>query len=185
MQSQICKLMNLSSDRRNWQSPVTQLSAKSKSLFWRCFNLLVHSIILTLISSPSLFGPFGTRGGDRSAHEPFPFSWTPGGSDLLKNRLSVWSGDHWVGQNRLIVIRGDPYKWGQSSLWAPKCKKKTFFSNSNILGNMWLRTLGTWATTRWATVNLGHQEIGQLGNLGPSSRWPKFARPFPTYLTYI
>ena len=44
--------------------------------------------------------------------------------------ISVWSGDHWVGQK--CLIRGGPYKWCQSCLWALKCKKT--FSNSYYRG---------------------------------------------------
>ena len=41
---------------------------------------------------------------------------------------------------------GDPHEWGQSCNWAPKCKKKTFFSNRNILGAKWLQK---WVLNRW------------------------------------
>ena len=59
----------------------------------------------------------------------------------MVKQLSVWSGDHWIGQKRLIFIRGDPYEWCQNCLWAPKCKEKCFFffSNSYISGTKWLR----------------------------------------------
>ena len=54
-------------------------------------------------------------------------------------KLFVRSGDHWVGQKRLIFKRGDSYKWCQSCLRALKCKKKNFCSNSYILGTKWPR----------------------------------------------
>ena len=49
------------------------------------------------------------------------------GDQMISLSLSDWSGDHWVGQKRLIFIRGDPYEWCQSCLWPPKCKGKAFF----------------------------------------------------------
>ena len=48
----------------------------------------------------------------------------------MVKKLSVLSGDRRVGQQRLIFIRGDPYEWCQSCLWAPKCKEKTFFQTA-------------------------------------------------------
>ena len=52
--------------------------------------------------------------------------------------LSVWSGEQrWVGQKRVIFIRG-PFEWDQSCLWAQKCKKILFFSNSFISETKWL-----------------------------------------------
>ena len=43
---------------------------------------------LTLLD-PAYFGPFKTRGEGISAPKLFPFSWTPRGSDLLKNGLTI------------------------------------------------------------------------------------------------
>ena len=34
--------------------------------------------------------------------------------------------------------KGGPLRMGPSCLWSPKCKKTTFFSNSNILWTNWL-----------------------------------------------
>ena len=48
----------------------------------------------------------------------------------MVKELTVWSGDHLVGQKRLIFKRGDPDEWCQSCLWAPKCKEKTFFQTA-------------------------------------------------------
>ena len=38
---------------------------------------------------PSTFGPFNTQGGADLPPTFFLFSWTPGGSDLLKNELTI------------------------------------------------------------------------------------------------
>ena len=32
----------------------------------------------------------------------------------VRNQVSVWSGDHRIGQKRLVFIRRGPYEWCQS-----------------------------------------------------------------------
>ena len=52
--------------------------------------------------------------------------------------LSVWSGDHWVGQKSLIFIRGTLTN-GAKVASERQNVRTTFFLNSNILGTKWLR----------------------------------------------
>ena len=54
-------------------------------------------------------------------------------------KLSVLIGGSLSWSETLIFIRGHPYECCQSCLWAPKCKKKNFFSNSYISGTKWPR----------------------------------------------
>ena len=41
-----------------------------------------------------------------------------------------------VGQKRPNFMRGDPYEWCQRYLGAPKCKKKLFFLQTAIPGEL-------------------------------------------------
>ena len=51
---------------------------------------------------------------------------------FMVKQLSVWWGNHWIGQWRLFFIRGDPYNRWQCCLLVLKCKEAIFFSNIYI-----------------------------------------------------
>ena len=168
MQPQICKLMNLSSDRRNWQSPVTQLSAKSKSLFWRCFNLLLHSIILTLLSPSSLFVPFKTRGADLPSSF-FPFPELLEGVTCSKMGLQLSSCKN---------LQLKTQFWCLSHFLRYSCLKKKFFPYISALR-------GNFSTTRNGPPYENKAFLTNSVIPGPNRKFFDHGKWFLMYLTYI